>query len=57
MLNKKDVRMDGEGDDDDGFALTPRTEEKYRKIDDDFRKAMEQGAVSILEWSLLHFWF
>lgn len=45
MLNKKDVRMDGEGDDDDGYALTPRTEEKYRKIDDDFRKAMEQGAT------------
>jgi hypothetical protein len=48
MLNKKDTRMDGDGDDDDGYALTPRTEEKYRKIDDDFRKAMEQGAVSIL---------
>lgn len=43
MLNKKDSRMDGDDGDDDSYALTPRTEEKYRKIDDDFRKAMEHG--------------
>lgn len=43
MLNKKDISGDGNGDDDDNYVLTPRTEEKYKKIDDDFKKAMEQG--------------
>ncbi|XP_071167501.1 myocyte-specific enhancer factor 2A-like [Mytilus edulis] len=42
MLNKKDISGEG-GDDDDNYVLTPRTEEKYKKIDDDFKKAMEQG--------------
>ena len=41
MLNKKDLNLDG-GDDDDNYTLTPRTEEKYRRIDADFKKAMEQ---------------
>lgn len=45
MLNKKDISGEG-GDDDDNYVLTPRTEEKYKKIDDDFKKAMEQGVVS-----------
>lgn len=45
MLNKKDTNMLDE-DGDDSYVLTPRTEEKYRKIDADFKKAMEQHSVS-----------
>ncbi|KAL8610787.1 hypothetical protein ACOMHN_016770 [Nucella lapillus] len=47
MLNKKESKPgDADGDDDD-YPLTPRTEENYRRIDEQYARAMQQGTVKI----------
>ncbi|XP_048736006.1 myocyte-specific enhancer factor 2C-like isoform X2 [Ostrea edulis] len=42
MLNKKDVKGEG-GDDDDDYNLTPNTEDKYRRIDQEYARVMQGG--------------
>lgn len=43
MLNKKDTKGEGEDGDDDDYSLTPRTEESYKRIDQDFARVMQQS--------------
>ena len=38
--------MDG---DDDDYPLTPRTEENYRRIDEQYARAMQHGGVKVSE--------
>lgn len=43
-LNKKENKSGGDDDDDD-YPLTPRTEEKYRNIDEQYARVLQQGTV------------
>jgi hypothetical protein len=46
MLNKKDVKGEG-GDDDDDYNLTPNTEDKYRRIDQEYARVMQGGTQKV----------
>ncbi|KAK7506457.1 hypothetical protein BaRGS_00002569 [Batillaria attramentaria] len=46
-LSKKENKG-GDVDDDDDYPLTPRTEEKYRNIDEQYARALQQGTVKNL---------
>ena len=56
-LNKKDNKGgDMDGDDDD-YPLTPRTEENYRRIDEQYARAMQHGTVKVRQQrGLVHGW-
>ncbi|XP_033749450.1 myocyte-specific enhancer factor 2C-like isoform X1 [Pecten maximus] len=43
MLNKKDSKGEGDDGDEDDFNLTPRTEESYKRIDQEYARVMQQG--------------
>ncbi|XP_069137564.1 myocyte-specific enhancer factor 2C-like isoform X2 [Argopecten irradians] len=43
MLNKKDAKGEGDDGDDDEYNLTPRTEESYKRIDQEYARVMQQG--------------
>lgn len=45
MLNKKDVKGEG-GDDDDDYNLTPNTEDRYRRIDQEYARVMQSGGAT-----------
>ncbi|XP_061088204.1 myocyte-specific enhancer factor 2D isoform X2 [Conger conger] len=45
-LNKKEHRDSESPGPDDSFSLTPRTEEKYKKIDEEFDKMMQNYRLS-----------
>nr|KAG5713335.1 hypothetical protein BaRGS_024883 [Batillaria attramentaria] len=45
-LSKKENKG-GDVDDDDDYPLTPRTEEKYRNIDEQYARALQQGTVKL----------
>ena len=46
--------MDG---DDDDYPLTPRTEENYRRIDEQYARAMQHGTVKVRQQrGLVHGW-
>ncbi|XP_050403681.1 myocyte-specific enhancer factor 2A isoform X2 [Patella vulgata] len=48
MLNKRDHRGGNDsldGDDDDDYPITPRTDEQYRKIDMEYSRVMQGGAA------------
>ncbi|XP_076443844.1 myocyte-specific enhancer factor 2A-like [Babylonia areolata] len=47
MLNKKESKPGDMDADDDDYPLTPRTEENYRRIDEQYARAMQQGTVKI----------
>ncbi|PVD19704.1 hypothetical protein C0Q70_20195 [Pomacea canaliculata] len=48
LLNKKENKgTDLDGEDED-FPLTPRTEESYRRIDEQYARAMQQSSVKSL---------
>ncbi|OWF54107.1 myocyte-specific enhancer factor 2C-like [Mizuhopecten yessoensis] len=46
MLSKKDSKGDGDDGDDDEYNLTPRTEESYKRIDQEYARVMQQGTQS-----------
>lgn len=49
MLNKKHRECESpEGD--EVFALTPQTEEKYKKIDEEFDKMMQSYRLAVSSW-------
>ena len=56
-LNKKDSKGgDMDGDDDD-YPLTPRTEENYRRIDEQYARAMQHSTVKVSrQRGLVHGW-
>nr|AUF83059.1 Myocyte-specific enhancer factor 2C-like protein [Mimachlamys nobilis] len=43
MLSKKDTKGEGDDGDDDEYNLTPRTEESYKRIDQEYARVMQQG--------------
>lgn len=46
-LNKKEHRDSESPDPEEPFSLTPRTEEKYKKIDEEFDKMMQNYRLSV----------
>jgi len=46
MLNKKDSKDDGDGDDDE-YNLTPKTEESYKKIDAEYARVMQRTETTV----------
>lgn len=46
-LNKKEHRDSESPDPEEPFSLTPRTEEKYKKIDEEFDKMMQSYRLSV----------
>ena len=44
QLSKKDLKG-GDDDDDEGYNLTPTTENNYRKIDQEYERVMNTGKV------------
>lgn len=46
-LNKKEHRDSESPEPEEPFSLTPRTEEKYKKIDEEFDKMMQNYRLSV----------
>lgn len=46
-LNKKEHRDSESPEPEEPFSLTPRTEEKYKKIDEEFDKMMQSYRLSV----------
>nr|XP_022329917.1 myocyte-specific enhancer factor 2C-like isoform X1 [Crassostrea virginica]XP_022329918.1 myocyte-specific enhancer factor 2C-like isoform X1 [Crassostrea virginica]XP_022329919.1 myocyte-specific enhancer factor 2C-like isoform X1 [Crassostrea virginica]XP_022329920.1 myocyte-specific enhancer factor 2C-like isoform X1 [Crassostrea virginica] len=42
MINKKDIKGDDE-DDDEKYTLTPNTEDRYQRIDQEYARVMQSG--------------
>lgn len=45
MLSKKESKGGADGDDDDDYPISPRTDEKYQRINAEFARAMNAGEV------------
>lgn len=40
MISKKDIKGEGDDDDDEKYTLTPTTEDRYRRIDQEYARVM-----------------
>lgn len=40
MISKKDIKGEGDDDDDEKYTLTPNTEDRYRRIDQEYARVM-----------------
>lgn len=47
MINKKDIKGDDE-DDDEKYTLTPNTEDRYQRIDQEYARVMQSGTQKVI---------